>query len=53
MSLSTSRKDANKQKVLSFQEVSQKRKMAIKIEFTPLTLHTAKCFLLKRVLKNN
>ena len=28
--------DANKQKVLSFQEVSQKCKIVIKIEFTPL-----------------
>ena len=29
---------ATKQKVLSFQEVVQKRKMVIKIEFTPLSL---------------
>ena len=30
------KKDATKQNVLSFQEVSQKRKIVIKIEFTPL-----------------
>ena len=29
-------KNATKQKVLSFQEVGKKRKMVIKIEFTPL-----------------
>ena len=40
---------------MSFQEIGQKRKMVVKIEFTPssLTLQTAKCFPLKRVLKNN
>ena len=30
--------NATKQKVLSFQEIGQKRKMVIKIEFTPLSL---------------
>ena len=29
-------KDATKQKVMSFQEIGQKRKMVIKIEFNPL-----------------
>ena len=32
------KEDATKQKVLSFQEVGRKRKMVIKIEFTPLSL---------------
>ena len=31
-------KEATNQKVLYFQEVGQKRKMVIKIEFTPLSL---------------
>ena len=30
--------DATKQKILSFQEVGQKRKIVVKIEFTPLSL---------------
>ena len=41
-------KDATKQKVLSFQEVGQKRKMVV----PSLTLQTSKFFPLKRVLKN-
>ena len=44
MILSTSRKNAVKQKVLSFQEDGQKRKMVIKIEFTPLSLSECKIF---------
>ena len=46
-------KDATKQKVLSFQIVGQKRKMVVKIEFTPLSLalQTAKFVPLKMVLK--
>ena len=45
-------KGATLQKVLSFQKICQKRKMVIKIEFTPLscTLQTAKIVPLKRVL---
>ena len=35
MVLLTTEKDATKQKVLSFQKVNQKRKIVIKIEFTP------------------
>ena len=46
MILLTSRKYAVKQKVVSFQEVGQKRKMVIKIQFTPLSL-------LKRVREKN
>ena len=49
MILSTSQKDATKQKVLSFQEVGQNRKMVIKIEFTPLSL--SRVLTLKRILK--
>ena len=30
--------DATKQKILSLQEIGQKRKMVVKIEFTPLSL---------------
>ena len=30
--------DATKQKILSLQEVGQKRKIVVKIEFTPLSL---------------
>ena len=46
-------RNATKQNGLSFQEVVQKRKMVIKIEFTPLsiTLQTATFFHLKRVFK--
>ena len=39
------------QKVLSFQEVGQKRKIVIKIEFTNLSLSDCKFVPLKRVLK--
>ena len=35
-------KDVTKQKVLSFQEVDQNRKMVIKIELTPLSLSDCK-----------
>ena len=31
-------KKTTEQKVLSFQEIGQKRKMVVKIEFTPLSL---------------
>ena len=31
-------KDATKQKVLSFRKIGQKRKMVVKIEFTPLSV---------------
>ena len=46
------KKDAVKQKVLSFHEDGQKGKMVIKIEFTPLSLPDCTIFSLKRVLKN-
>ena len=35
--LNTLHQDATKQKVLSYQEVGQKRKMVIKIKLTPLS----------------
>ena len=41
-------KDVTKQKVLSFQEVDQKRKMVIKIELTPLSLSDCKNFPFKK-----
>ena len=45
-------KDAVKQKVLSFQEDGQKRKMVIKTEFTPeLSLTDCKNFPFKRGFK--
>ena len=44
-------KDATKQIVIYFQEVSQKRKMVVKIEFTPLS-PGCKMFTFKNPLKN-
>ena len=43
--------DVIKQKDLSFQEVGQKRRIVAEIEFTPLTIQTAKLVPLKRVKK--
>ena len=38
LSTSAAESDATKQKILSLQEVGQKRKIVVKIEFTPLSL---------------
>ena len=45
-------KDDTKQKVLSFQEICQKRKLVIKIEFTHLSLSDCKNVPFKRGLKS-